>query len=64
VAGDIAISSPEFAAYLRAKWGLDKPLYERLLLYLYNMLQGDLGYSYRYSEPVINLILELILAMD
>ncbi|MGC9148702.1 MAG: ABC transporter permease [Sulfolobales archaeon] len=58
VAGDIAISSPEFAAYLRAKWGLDKPLYERLLLYIYNILRGDLGYSYRYSEPVINLILE------
>lgn len=58
IAGDIAISSPEYAAYLRAKWGLDKPLYERLALYLYNILRGDLGYSYRYLEPVANLILE------
>jgi len=58
IAGDIAIYNPDLAAYLRAKWGLDKPLYERLLIYLTNVLRGDLGYSYRYSEPVINLILE------
>lgn len=58
IAGDIAVNSPEFAAYLRAKWGLDRPLYERLLIYISNILRGDLGYSYRYSEPVLNLILE------
>ncbi|MEM4969825.1 MAG: ABC transporter permease [Sulfolobales archaeon] len=58
VAGDIAISSPDVVEYLRHRWGLDRPLYERLFIYLSNVLRGDLGYSYRYSEPVVDLILE------
>lgn len=58
IAGDIAINSPEFATYLRHKWGLDRPLYERIFTYIFNIFQGDLGYSYRYLQPVSQLILE------
>lgn len=58
VAGDIAVSSPEVVNYLRSRWGLDRPIHERLFIYISNILRGDLGYSYRYSEPVANLILE------
>ncbi|MDT7887969.1 MAG: ABC transporter permease [Desulfurococcales archaeon] len=58
IAGDIAIGSPEVLNYLRSRWGLDRPLHERLLIYLGNILRGDLGYSYRYSQPVASLILE------
>lgn len=60
IAGDISLYSPEVAAYLRARWGLDKPVYERLLIYISNVLRGDLGYSYRYSVPVVSLILERV----
>ena len=58
IAGDITLYNPEYAAYLRAKWGLDKPLHERLLMYFLNVLRGDLGYSYRYLESVSKLIIE------
>ncbi|MEM1633874.1 MAG: ABC transporter permease [Sulfolobales archaeon] len=58
IAGDLSLYSPEVAEYLRARWGLDKPLYERLAIYIYNVMRGDLGYSYRYSAPVAELIIE------
>jgi peptide/nickel transport system permease protein len=34
---------------LRAAYGLDKPLGQQYLVYLHNLLRGDLGQSYRYS---------------
>jgi len=58
IAGDIAYASPEYIEFMRSKWGLDKPVYERLLVYISNLLKGDLGYSYRYLQPVPTLILE------
>lgn len=56
--GEIALSSPEYLQAIRERWGLDKPVYERFLVYLYNLLRGDLGYSYRYLQPVSTLIAE------
>jgi len=56
--GEIALSSPEYLQAIRERWGLDKPVYERFLIYLYNLLRGDLGYSYRYLQPVSTLIAE------
>lgn len=56
--GEIALSSPEYLQAIRERWGLDKPVYERFLVYLYNLLRGDLGYSYRYLQPVLTLIAE------
>jgi peptide/nickel transport system permease protein len=34
------------------KWGLDKPLPEQYLIYLYNLLHGDLGTSFKTKNPV------------
>lgn len=34
------------------KWGLDKPLPEQYLIYLKNLLQGDLGTSFKTKNPV------------
>ena len=34
------------------KWGLDKPLPEQYLIYLGNLLQGDLGTSFKTKNPV------------
>jgi ABC-type dipeptide/oligopeptide/nickel transport systems, permease components len=58
--GETGLVSKEYMDYMMKKWGLDKPIHERLLLYMYNVLQGDLGISYRYLEPVSKLILERI----
>ena len=56
--GEVALSSPEYLQAIRERWGLDKPIYERFLIYIYNLLRGDLGYSYRYLQPVSTLIAE------
>jgi peptide/nickel transport system permease protein len=50
--------SPEYLQRLRQEYGLDKPVWERYLVYIYKVIQLDLGYSYRYREPVINVIVE------
>ena len=42
-----------------ALYGLDKPLSERVILYVQNFFKGDLGYSYRYyPKSPIELIAE------
>ena len=38
--------------------GLDKPLYIQFIIYLKNVLQLDLGYSFRAPRPVIEIIAE------
>lgn len=57
LAGEAGAASPEFMAELRAKYGLDQPLIMRFGLYMWNMLQLDLGYSFRYGVPVTELLL-------
>ena len=47
------ISDPEVVAAFKAKWGLDKPLYQQYLIYLKNLLHGDLGTSIRTHRPVL-----------
>lgn len=42
---------------LRAEFGLDKPEPVQLLNYVGGIARGDLGYSIRFSEPVLPLIL-------
>lgn len=36
--------------------GLDRPLYEQYLIFLWNLLNGDLGRSFVYNIPVLELI--------
>jgi peptide/nickel transport system permease protein len=45
-------------ASLEAYFGLDKSPVEQYFSWLGNVLQGDLGYSVRLGEPVLDLILE------
>lgn len=47
----------EFQEQLRREFGLDRPLYEQLGVYLGKVLRGDLGYSYRYRQRVTELVL-------
>ncbi|MFD5213305.1 ABC transporter permease [Microbacterium sp. NPDC058345] len=58
IAGDKA--TEELMAQIRTNLGLDKPIWEQYLLFLGNLLQGDLGYSYRSSLPVADLVLARI----
>src|SRR6478672_8406677 len=44
-------------------YGLDKPLYVQLLLYVRNILTGDFGYSFYYKQPVLSVILDRVPAI-
>jgi len=50
------ILMPEAQAALKAQFGLDKPLHIQYYLYFKNLLKGDLGISFIYRTPVINII--------
>ena len=45
---------------LIARFGLDKSLFEQYLLYLWNLMQGQLGDSFFYRQPVGSLILQVL----
>lgn len=45
-------------AEARKRWGLDQPIYIQYLKFLSAALQGDLGTSFRYADPVLLLIVE------
>jgi peptide/nickel transport system permease protein len=49
-------ASPEDVAEARRRWGLDQPVYVQYLRFLANIAVGDLGTSFRYSDPVLGLI--------
>src|SRR5436189_1144578 len=40
----------------RHRWGLDQPIYIQYIRFLANIASGDLGTSFKYSDPVIELI--------
>lgn len=42
----------------RARYGLDRPLPVQYLNYLWSVVQGDFGFSFRTSEPALDLFLE------
>ncbi len=46
-----------YYAEMRAKFGLDRPVLEQLARYLLNILGGDFGYSYAFSQPVFGVVL-------
>lgn len=46
----------EQQAILMAQFGLDRPLYEQYLIYVWNLVQGELGDSFFYRAPVADLI--------
>lgn len=60
IAGVSGGMSEEVKAQLRAQYGLDKPLWMQLGIYLGNVLSGDLGYSFFFNLPVSSLIAERV----
>jgi peptide/nickel transport system permease protein len=55
LAGEFA--SPERIEELRRDFGLDEPIHVQFVTYVSNVATGDLGYSFRYRSPVLDLIL-------
>lgn len=58
IASESGSVPPQYVAQLRQLYGLDRSLPEQLLGYLGRIAQGDLGYSFRFGEPVLNLLLD------
>ena len=54
--GDASVT-PEFIEELRKQYGFDRPLYMQLLIYLGQVAQGDLGYSFVSRDSVSAIIL-------
>lgn len=50
--GERALDKPEIVAAAKAKWGLDKPVWEQYLTYVVNMARGDFGNSFLTKHPV------------
>ncbi|CVI63895.1 ABC transporter permease (plasmid) [Agrobacterium leguminum] len=53
-------ASPEALAAFRAKWGLDRSIFEQYLLYVGNALKGDFGTSYADGREVFDVVSERI----
>ena len=49
-------TSPSQLALLRKELGLNQPIWERLVHFVGNTLQGKLGYSWQFRQPVATLI--------
>ncbi len=43
-------------AFLREQYGLDKPLWQQYLVWVTGLVQGDLGYSFEYNQPVADVV--------
>ncbi|HEV7247198.1 MAG TPA: ABC transporter permease [Shinella sp.] len=51
-------ATPEAMAEMRSRLGLDLPVWQQVALYLWHVLQGDMGMSIRGNEPVAALFLQ------
>ncbi len=50
-------ATEEDIQFFRQQLGLDRPLYAQYWSFLTNVLQGDMGISFRYREPALDLVL-------
>jgi peptide/nickel transport system permease protein len=48
--------SPQAIADLRQRWGLDQSLPVQFVKYLWSLLHGDLGTSFKFEQPVTSVI--------
>ena len=53
-------ATPEKVAALRAQMGLDRPIWERYGIWLWGVLHGDLGRSFRTGQTVLQAVAERI----
>ncbi len=60
IAGEAGGASPELMEEIRRSYGLDRPFHEQLFSYVARVMQGDLGTSYYFNVPVVDLILDRV----
>ncbi len=58
LAGDRA--NAETIAAIRQQYGLDLPLWRQFLVYVSNLVSGDIGRSLRFQQPVADIIATLM----
>jgi len=58
LAGEAGGAPKEYIDQLRERFGQDRPVLIQLFYYLRNLLALDLGYSFRQSAPVLELLLK------
>lgn len=51
-------ANPELVARINAQFGLDKPLWERFAIYIWDLVRFDFGTSFRTRLPVLDMINE------
>lgn len=56
VLGPTAIPTPEQHAQIMAQYGFDQPMIVQYLRYLGGLVTGDLGTSYLYKQPVVDVL--------
>ncbi|RUM99536.1 ABC transporter permease [Pseudaminobacter arsenicus] len=56
--GEMGGGDPELITRLQQQYGLDRPFAEQLFTYVLSVLTGDLGFSFYYNMPVLDLILQ------
>jgi len=49
---------PQIQINIEKKYNLDKPLWKQYYLYLYNVVRGDFGPSYKYVDRSVNDIIK------
>lgn len=55
---------PEVMANIEAKYGLDKPVFEQYTTYLFNVVQGDFGPSFKYLDYSVNELISVALPVS
>src|SRR5215470_10536156 len=58
IAGQSGAADPQFMEQLRRQFGLDRPLYEQLYIYVGRIVTLDLGVSHRQQRTVASLLAE------
>lgn len=51
-------ADPQLIARINAQFGLDKPLWERFVIYIWDLVRFDFGVSFRTRLPVLDMINE------
>ncbi len=52
MADQLKLKDPEVIQYVMKTFGLDRPMHERYIKYVTNMLTGQFGYSYNTGKPI------------
>nr|WP_256367266.1 ABC transporter permease [Acidisoma sp. L85] len=53
IIGARGLENPDVVAAAKARWGLDRSVPERYVIYVANLAQGNLGTSFRTKQPVL-----------